>query len=404
MFYPTVVIVLFAVSFDLDKVIRGSLPASVWAWLGMALVMLWTAIVGLHSMGFPVKETAAAAVTFLKSYFFIFACLALPFWAQLRVHVITRATALMAISYLIATALQMILLAVGIGNTAYAPLLARLIPGEKSSLMIVLASIQPFFGIPLPRTVLYTPDPPILGICGVVCFLICLGETNRQIRKWALAGSLCALIVSFSRLAWICLPLALLIIVCFRSHIIREINLWLASLTFLICSFLGLTVGDLIDKPMQIFDSARAESSKVRALVVSKTLEAWQKKPWLGWGVIQGSVNVYDNEYVTLGSFSSYAAVLYLHGIVGLVVLIFTLLLTLFSFYTPSVRGDILSKRAFACLVVLYIQMNSIPLSWVAASIWFFFLWLGAVLQKTYEDSGALSNWEQLGIPKTTNY
>ncbi|MUH00469.1 O-antigen ligase domain-containing protein [Scytonema sp. UIC 10036] len=396
LFYPAVAIALFVASFDLDKITKGSLPVCVWAWLAMALVMLWTATIGLHSMGFPLKETIAGAVTFLKSYFFIFACLVLPFWTKLRTHVITRATAVMAISYLIATAIQMVLLVVGIRDTAYAPLLARLVPGEKSSLMIVLASIQPFFGIPLPRTVLYTPDPPILGICGVLCFLICLGETNRQLRNWALAGSLCALIVSFSRLAWICLPLALLIIVCFQSQIIQEIYLWLASLTFLICSFLGLTVGDLVDKPMEIFDSARAESSKVRALVVSKTLEAWQEKPWLGWGVISGSVNVYDNEYVTLASFSSYAAVLYLHGIVGLIVLIFALIVTLFAFYTPSVRGSILSKRAFACLIVLYIQMNSIPLSWVAISIWFFFLWLGAVLQETHSNRSTIFNWEQL--------
>jgi O-Antigen ligase len=393
LFYPAVVIFLLASAFDLDKVIRGSLPACVWAWLGMAVVMLWTAILGLYEMGFPLKETAAGAVTFLKSYFFIFACLVLPFWTKLRVQVLTRAVSWMAASYLIATAIQMVLLAVGVRDVVLTPLLARLIPGEKSSLLITLASIRPFFGIPLPRTVLYTPDPPILGICSLLCFFICLGESNRRLRNAALAGSLCGLVVSFSRLALICLPVAFLIIICFRSAIAREVYLWLASVTFLICGFLGLTVGDLINKQLEIFDSARAESSKVRALVVSKTFEAWQEKPWLGWGLIRGSINVYDDTYITLGSFSSYTAVLYLHGIVGFVVLVVAMIMTLFSFYAPAVRGDTLSKRSFACLAILYLQMNSVPLSWIAVFLWFFFLWLGAVLKTIHRENLALFSW-----------
>ncbi|MEC4813039.1 MAG: O-antigen ligase family protein [Scytonema sp. PMC 1069.18] len=393
LFYPVLVIVLLAIAFDLDKVIRGSLPVCIWAWLGMAMVMLWTAILGLHEIGFPLQQTAAGAFTFLKSYFFIFACLVLPFWTKLRVQVITRAVAWMAASYLLATAVQMVLLAVGFNDVVLTPPLARLIPGEKSSLLIPLASIRPFFGVPLPRTVLYTPDPPILGTCSLLCFLICLGEPNRRLRNAALAGSLCGLIVSFSRLALICLPVAVLIIICFRSAIAREIYLWLASLTFLLCGFLGLTVGDLITKPLEIFDSARAESSKVRALVVSKTFEAWQDKIWLGWGVIRSSVNVYDDAYITLGSFSSYTAVLYLHGIVGFVFLVVAMVITLFTFYGSAVRGDALSKRSFACLVMLYLQMNSVPLSWIAVFLWFFFLWLGAVLTTIHKDNLAWSSW-----------
>jgi hypothetical protein len=395
-FYPAVVIVLLALAFDIDKVIQGSLPACVWAWLAMALVTLWTAMLGLYSIGFPLQQTAAGAVTFLKSYFFIFACLALPFWTRLRVRVVTRAVAWMAVGYLINTCIQMVLLAVGVHNAVYTPLLARLIPGDKSSLLILLASVQPFFGIPLPRTVLTTPDPPILGICSVLCFFICLGETNSRLRNWALAGSLCGLIVSFSRLAWICLPLGVFIIVCFRSPLMRQAYLWLASLTFLICSFLGLTVGDLLNKPLEIFTQARANSSAERALVVSETLEAWQEKPWLGWGVIRGSVHLYENVYITLGSFSTYAAVLYLHGIIGFIFFVLALVLTLFSFYAPAVGGNILSKRAFACLTVLYLQMNATPLSWMAVFLWFFFLWLGAVLQTIQKDNLAITAWEQL--------
>lgn len=396
LFYPAVAIALLIKCFDLDKVIQGLLPGCVWVWFAMAVVMFWTATLGLYEMGFPMQETLAGGVTFIKSYFFIFACLALPFWSRLRVNVITRAVVWLAIGYLITTCIQMILLVIGIRNAVLTPLLARLIPGDKSSLLIVLASIQPFFGIPLPRTVLYTPDPPILGICGVLTFFICLGECNPRLRKWANGGSLCAILVSFSRSAWICLPLGLLIIACLQSRLMRQVYLWLAALTFSISSFKGLNVGEFVNKPLEIFDQARASSSAERALVVSKTLEAWQEKPWLGWGVIRGTARLYENVHITLGSFSTYAAVLYLHGVVGFIVFVLALLLTLFFFYVPAVNGNALCKRAFACLIVLYVQINATPLSWMAVFLWFFFLWLGAVMEEEMRQNNlSVSNWNR---------
>lgn len=396
LFYPAVIIVLLAVNFEIDKLIQGSLPACVWAWLGMALIMLWTAILGLNSIGFSVQVTAAAAVTFFKSYFFIFACLALPFWSQVRVCVITRAVAWMATGYLITIFIEMVMLALRIGNEGYIPLLARLIPGDKGSLLVQFARIQPFFNVPLPRTVLYTPDPPIVGVCAVFCFFICLGETNRRLRNLALAGSLCALIISASRLALVCLPLALVISASFRSKLIRQIFLWAASLIFLFCGLVGLTLGELLNKPLQTFNNARAASSAERALVVRKTLEAWQQEPWLGWGVIRGTVHLYEDAYITLGSFSTYAAVLYLHGIVGFIFLVCAMVLTLVVFYGPAVRGNSLCKRAFVSLVALYVLCNATPLSWMAVYIWFSFVWLGAVMHETQQHSISLSSWEQL--------
>lgn len=396
LFYPAVIIVLLAVNFEIDKLIQGSLPACVWAWLAMALVMLWTAILGLNSIGFSFQVTAATAVTFFKSYFFIFACLTLPFWSQVRVRVITRAVAWMASGYLITIFIEMVMLALKIGKEGYVPLLARLIPGDKDSMQVFFASIQSFFGVPLPRTVLYTPDPPILGVCAVLCFFICLGETNRRLRNLALAGSLCALIISASRLALICLPLALLINASFRSQLVRQLFLWGASLTSLFCGLLGLTFGELLNRPVETFNNARASSSAERALVVRKTFEAWQQEPWLGWGVIRGTVHLYEDEYVTLGSFSTYAAVLYLHGIVGFICLVCAMVLTLVIFYGPAVRGNSLCKRAFVSLVALYILCNATPLSWMAVYIWFFFVWLGAVMHDTKQHSVVLSRWEQL--------
>jgi O-antigen ligase len=158
---------------------------------------------------------------------------------------------------------------------------------------------------------------------------------------------------------------------------------------------LGLTFSQLINRFQEFFTSARAESSKDRELVVRKTLEAWQESPWLGWGIIQGSVKWYTYD-IALGSFSTYASVLYLHGIVGFIFFVAALASTLWSFWTPAVRGNPLCKRAFASLVALYVLCNATPLSWMTVYFWFFFVWLGAILGEIQPPKGSITSWEQL--------
>jgi hypothetical protein len=302
----------------------------------------------------------------------------------------------MATGYLVTISMQVLMLMLRIGSGGYVPLLGRLIPGDKSSLKVNFAAMSSFMGIPLPRTTLYTPDPPILGICALLCFFICLGETNHRLRNFALAGSLCALLVSISRLGWVCFVVGLLISAVFNSRLIRQLSLWSASLTLLLCSFMELTFGELVEKPIEVFNGARSSSSAERAIVVRKTLEAWQEEPWLGWGVSRGRAWLYEDVYMGLGAFSTYSAVLYLHGIVGFIFLVCAMLFTLLFFWNSAIRGNLACKRAIVSLVTLYISCNATPLSWMAVNMWFFFVWLGALMYETQQRNMALSSWEQL--------
>lgn len=394
-FYPLVVAGLVLFHFRLDRIIHEKLPACIWAWLAMAIVMVWTAMLGLYDMNAGLMQMIAACVTFIKSYFLIFSCLVLPFWSRVRLQVIVRAVVWMVNGYLVTIAVEVALLAVGITGSV-TPVLARLIPADKGSLQIILAHHSSFLGLPIPRTVLYTPDPPILGLSSILCFLICLGESNPRLRKVALVSCVLAMVMSASRSALVFFPVALLIGMGFNSGLFRQLSLWLTSLTLLVCSIFGMTIEELIQKPVEAFTKARADSSKERALVVRKTLEAWLESPWVGWGVIRGTVNLYEDAYITLGSFSTYAAVLYLHGIVGFMTLIIAMISTLWAVYNPAIEGNRSCKWAFASLVVLYILCNATPLSWMAVYLWFFFLWLGAVIQEIQEDKSAFYGWEQI--------
>lgn len=393
--YPAIVIGLLIFNFEIDKLIRKSLPVCVWAWLAMALVMLWTAMLGLSSINAGFIRLAATGVTFIKSYFLIFACLALPFWHRVRLQVVTRAVAWMATGYLVAIAIQLVMLFLNVGKTGFISPLARLMPGDALSLRVSFARYDVFFGIPVPRSALYMPDPPILGVCAVLCFFICLGESNRRLRQWALAGCIAALLISLSRTAWVCFVLGILIVACFRNQWARQGSLWSSSFTALLCGLFGLTLNELINKPLEFFNRARAASSNDREYVVSKTLEAWQEYPWLGWGVIRGSVQWYTYD-IALGSFSTYASVLYLHGVIGFIIFITALGSTLWSFWRPAMQGNPLCKRAVATLVALYVLCQATPLSWMTVYFWFYFVWLGAILAKLQQEQRSPSSWEEL--------
>jgi hypothetical protein len=395
LFYSAVIALLLLINFRIDKVIRESLPACIWAWLAMAIVMIWTAALGLEETGFKLKDLAAVVVTFFKSYFLIFACLTIPFWSQVRNAVITRAVTWMSIGCLVNLGIQMIILVIGFENLVFAPPLARLAPGDKSSLLVKLADFSPFFGISLPRSVLHTPDPPILGVVALLSFLICLGESDRSLRRWGLISAIASLLISFSRLSWLCGLLILLTILFFRSPLSRHVGLWLAFVGTFLSTLVGFSFQEFFGKSIAFFDSARSNSSEERALVVKKTLEAWQEKPWLGWGFIRGQVRLYEQTYITLGSFSSYAAVLYLHGIVGLLVLIVAMALTLAFFYNRAIEGDSNSQLALAGLMSLYVSLNATPLSWMAVYLWFFFLWLGALMSEIQQQRNTISSWQQ---------
>ncbi|BAZ17173.1 hypothetical protein NIES4071_90510 [Calothrix sp. NIES-4071] len=394
-FYPLVVAGLLAIGFEIDKLTKRSLPICNWSWLAMTLAALWTNILGLSEINFEVLKTAATLVTLLKGYFLIFAALTIPFWHRIRLSVITRAIAWMTAGQLVTLLIQTLILVAFGPLKPLVPPLASIIPGEKQSMTVQFAIMQPFFGIPLPRTVLYTADPPILGVCALLCFFICLGEPNRRLRRFALAGSLVCLLISQSRLAWICFPLIFIIIGCFRSGLARQGSLWLTSFASFICATLGLTLADLINAPLETFNSARADSSKDRAFVIDATIDAWRESPWVGWGILGKTVSWGNGVFVMpLGTFSSYAQVLYLHGIFGFIFFIIALISTLWYFWKAAAVNNILAQRAFATLVALYVLCQATNLTWMAIYFWFFFIWLGAILADIQQQN--LSSWKQL--------
>ena len=383
--YPTVVLVLSIMNFDADKLIRGKIPQCAFSWLIMSVFVVWSIIIGLNSIDYPILKSAAAFMMLYKSYLLVFFSLLLPFICKVRVSVVTKATAWLATGFVATLAIEFAMLFLKIGGAGYLPLFAKIIPGDRQSLRVTFAAWETFFGISLPRTVLYTADPPIVGVCSVLFFFICLGEKNICLQRSSLAGCLIALLVSQSRLAWICFPIALACLGFLRNYWIKQWIIWLAASATLLCSYFGMSLKELLQAPQEIFQRGRPDSSTDRDFVVSKTLQAWQEKPWLGWGTVQGSVQWYTYD-ISLGAFSTYPSVLYLHGIVGLTVFLFAQFSTVAAFWKNASQGSVLHLRAISSLLALYILCIGMPFTWMVVYFWFFFVWLGAILAEEKEE------------------
>jgi hypothetical protein len=379
--YPGVVLGLVVMNLHWTKLYDLRLSKAAWGWLAMTLTMLWTAMLGLNRVGYDPIQVTAILVTLFKSYLLLLSCLVLPCLTPIRLMVVTRAVVWYAIGALAVLLIELVLLVVlrNGGMDQFLPIFARLIPGDKVTLIIHLASFQEFFGFLLPRTGLYTPDAPILGVCSIMFFLVCLGESKPWLRWTSLTGCLAMLLISQSRLAWVTFPIALFLLSLFRQDIFRQGILWFAASVSLVCTVLGQSMGEFITRPLDMFNSGRPESSRDRAMVIQATIEAWQQRPWFGWGTIQGTVKWYTYE-VALGSFSTYPAVLYMHGIFGFCVFVLAMVLTVTSAWPGAISGRVEHQRAVIGLLALYFLCNATPLSWMLSNFWSFFLWLGVLI------------------------
>jgi O-antigen ligase len=379
--YPAVVVTLLGAGLSVDKLAKTPLPLSTWAWFAMSLAMLMTTVLAFDRAN--LVQVATLTVALLKGYFLIFASLALPFFQPLRSAVITRAVAWMTASYTPFLAITTALWLFNIQGDGK-PLLASILPGD-SAFALNLVGGEKFLGLTMPRISGYTPDPPILGTCAVLCFFICLGESNRWLRYSALLGSILGLIFSFGRTAWLAFPIAIVVYLLFRLAIIPQMVLGAAAVASFIGGLFWMRLEELFQGGTAQFNQAResgTSSSITRSKVVNRTLELWQESPWTGWGFIQHQVHLYEKAYMPATTFSTYAAVLYLHGVVGFVVFLLAMLATLWDVFEPSLRGDALAARACGSLIALYLMLGTTTLSWMAPFLWFFFVWLGTVIRE----------------------
>ncbi len=112
------------------------------------------------------------------------------------------------------------------------------------------------------------------------------------------------------------------------------------------------------------FANARGQSLGTRMTIYLATLESWRERPVLGWGTQRPPAAVGLPPYFPpIGSHSNYLAILYRHGIVGLLVYLLLILSVFRRFRRPDLTSDrsdflLYAKWAFLGNIVHMILME----------------------------------------------
>ncbi len=192
-------------------------------------------------------------------------------------------------------------------------------------------SVRPgdvFFDVPLfeiddttgdLRWRLFTPWGRALGFVGNVYFMLTLQEKNPKWRWVGLAGSVVMCFVCKSRLAQVSVVIIPLFTTVFSGLTRPNMLIGLGFTTFLS----GIFSPKLIvafDNFWESFKGARAASTRVRMALKEIAIYRWKTEaPIWGHGVVEKGPHLV--EYMPIGSHHTWAGLLFVKGIVGLIAL-----------------------------------------------------------------------------------
>lgn len=290
----------------------GTLPAGVWLWIGGMLFMLLALLVGHLDFDLGAAKTIKSSIGWAKGWallaiFPLLGCL------DIRPAVIYRACMHVCLHTLLLLPLFLGAWLVGLPQTPYvSPLQVVGGPGPEF-FAVSLYEIDPGSGTP--RWRLFTPWAPALGFIGNIFFIFALQERHRTWRWVGIAGSLCMIVMSGSRLALVALVMVWSITQ-IASRLRHPAMPFAAASLATLGGLLAVPVIDAADRFWQAFRAARAGSTRVREALGRIALDRWSSEaPIWGHGIVERGPHLV--EFMPIGSHHSWYGLLFVKGVVG---------------------------------------------------------------------------------------
>jgi hypothetical protein len=246
------------------------------------------------------------------------------------------------------------------------------------------------FGRELPRLILLYPWPTALGVGGLGMVLMSFAERARIWRTIGLLGGLTVLILSFSRAAYVALPVSLAAYAALRRP--RLIPLAICAMITLVSSVL-LTQRD----PLQFFgnassgfDAAREGSSAARELMNRASWQEFLSQPILGHGWVGESVH--RIQFLPIGSHSSFYGTLYTGGLLTFLPLLAAGLITLGFAVRSALQGAQSGAISAAVLIGLWIIAYGESLYSIVLCCVGIFLYVGSGLRPSHRKHERMLN------------
>jgi hypothetical protein len=228
-----------------------------------------------------------------------------------------------------------------------------------------LYTIEP--GAGTPRWQFFAPWSPAAGMIGVVCVLLAARDRHIGWRIVGIAGGLALAIFSQSRLALVSLVVIAPII--WATARIDRWWIWLlAAPVVLALAIFGGELIDMIDTLSGEFSSARADSSRVRAVLGRIAMDRWQIEAfWFGHGVVENGPHLV--EYMPIGSHHSWYGLLFVKGILGAFALAVPLVWSTIVLAVRSRQSEI-ARTGLSMVLVLWLYSFGENLEILAYLYW----------------------------------
>ncbi len=352
-------------------------PVIVSAWLTGMAVMLVALVAGHidYEMGLP--ATIKSTLGWVKGWA-LFAIFPLAgAMTQIRARIVFRAFNMLGLQTLLITPVLIMSAMIGLDDTLYISPLQLIVGSEP--IFYAVGLHMPDSGMLGFRLRYFAPWAPAAAFFGVIAFALALYDRSPFWRAVGIAAAMSMCFFSLSRLALIAIP-AVLLATWAVSNMLRPIVLMTAVPLVIISAVMGDPLLQLALDAEAAFSGARADSSRVRAIIQNIGIHRWQTEAfWFGHAV--GERGSHIVEYVPIGSHHTWIGLLFVKGLTGLLACLLPLVWTVLELAVRSIR-DRVSRSAFGCMIVFVLFSFGENADVLAYLIWPAFLILGIAARR----------------------
>ncbi|WP_255102328.1 MULTISPECIES: O-antigen ligase domain-containing protein [unclassified Synechococcus] len=247
---------------------------------------------------------------------------------------------------------------------------------------------------------LFTPWGPALGFVGNVNFMLCLQERDRNWKLIGLAGSIVMCFVCKSRLAQVCIVLIPLVVT-----VIARIRRPLTLICLGFVSYLGGIFAPMLltaaSNFWEDFKGARADSTRVRFALKRIAFRRWEEEaPIWGHGIVESGPHLV--EFMPIGSHHTWAGLLFVKGLVGMLALIVPMAATIITLILRASNPRYkLGSVGLSMIVILLLYTFGENLEILVYLYWPGMIMMGLALQEPKAPLPLGSGGAQLHLPST---
>ncbi len=352
-------------------------PVVVSAWLTGMTIMLVALIVGHidYEMGLP--GTIKSTLGWVKGWA-LFAVFPLAgAMTQIRARLVFRAFNMLGLQTLLITPLLIASAVVGLSDTLYVSPLQMLVGSEP--IFYTVGLHMPDGGMLGFRLRYFAPWAPAAAFFGVTAFALAVYDRHPVWRAIGIAAAVSMCFFSLSRLALVAIP-AVLIATWAAANMMRPVVLLCVVPVIVAAAILGEPLMQLALDAEAAFSGARADSSRVRAIIQNIGIHRWQTEAfWFGHAV--GERGPHLVEYVPIGSHHTWIGLLFVKGLIGMLACLLPLVWTVLELAVRSMR-DRVSRAAFGCMIVFVLFSFGENADVLGYLIWPAFLILGIAARR----------------------